>query len=161
MAASSRTWNPIARIFDASVPKHEYVVRSLLLAQLWWVPAVLGLLAVKPAAPVDHRAAGSAAVLFSTIALLPLVENAVYIFLVDLTAGAGRARIRISVAAALAAAGLHAITSAGAVFLFGAYFIFAAVYLAWRETDRSFGFWFGVALHALFNAPAAALAFLG
>jgi len=161
MAGNLRILNPIDLFFDVSVPKYKYVVRSLLLADLWWVVAVLGLLAIKPAAVIDYRAAGSFTTLFATVLLLPLVENAIYLFLVDLVAGHGRARIRISVVAASIATVLHAIYSTDAVFLFGSYFIFAAVYLAWREEDRSFGFWFGVMLHAMFNVPGAAIAFLG
>lgn len=161
MAGNSRSLNPLDLIFDVRVSKYKYVVRSLLLADLWWVLAVLGLLTLKPAMPVDYRAAGSFTSLFATVLLLPLVENAIYIFLVDLVAGRSRARIRISVIAALVATLLHAIYSTEAVFLFGSYFIFAAIYLAWREDDRSFGFWFGVMLHAMFNIPAAAIAFLG
>jgi hypothetical protein len=161
MAGTKRLPNPIDLIFDVSVPKYQYVVRGLLLADLWWALAVLGLLAVKPAVVIDDRAAGSLTTLLATVLLLPLVENAIYIFLVDLVAGHGRARIRISVIAALVSTLLHAGDSTGAVFLFGSYFIFAAGYLAWREEDRSFGFWFGVILHAMFNAPGAAIAFLG
>ncbi len=161
MAGSTRSLNPIHVIFDVSVPKYKYIVRSLLLADLWWVLAVLGLLAIKPAPVIDYRAAGSFTMLLATVVLLPLIENAVYIFLVDLAAGATRAPIRISIAAALVATGLHAIYSTEAIFLFGSYFIFAAIYLAWRDQDRSFGFWFGVMLHAMFKVPAAAIAFLG
>ncbi len=159
--AGSRSLNPIDLIFDVRVSKYKYVVRSLLLADLWWVLAVLGLLALKPATPIDYRAAGSFTMLAATVLLLPLVQNAIYIFLVDLAAGRSRARIRISIVAALVATLLHAIYSTEAVFLFGSYFIFAAIYLAWREEDRSFGFWFGVMLHVMFNVPAAAIAFLG
>jgi len=161
MAGNSRSLNPIDLIFDVRVSKYKYVVRSLLLADLWWVLAVLGLLALKPAAAIDYRAAGSFTTLAATVLLLPLVENAIYIFLVDLVAGHSRARIRISVGAALVATVLHTIYSTEAVFLFGSYFIFAAIYLAWREEDRSFGFWFGVLLHMMFNVPAATIAFLG
>ena len=162
MAGGLRIWNPIELFFDVSVPKYKYVVRSLLLADLWWGVAVLGLVAIKPAAVIDHRAAGSFTTLFAIVLLLlPLVENTIYLFLVDLVAGHSRARIRISVGAALVATVLHTIYSAEAVFLFGSYFIFAAIYLAWREEDRSFGFWLGVMLHAMFNVPGAAIAFLG
>jgi hypothetical protein len=161
MAGNSRILNPIDLIFDVSVSKHKYVVRGLLLADLWWALAVLGLLAIKPAAVIDYRDAGSFTTLFATVLLLPLIENAIYIFLVDLAAGRSQARIRISVGAALIATGLHAIYSTDAVFLFGSYFLFAAVYLAWRDEDRSFGFWFGAMLHVMFSLPAGAIAFLG
>ncbi|HLZ65562.1 MAG TPA: hypothetical protein VKQ29_04990 [Aliidongia sp.] len=130
-------------------------------SDLWWVLAALGLVAIKPAPLADGRAAGSLALLCLSGLLLPLIQNAIYIFLIDLVAGRRQAHIRISIVAALAAAGLQAIYSTGVLFLFGSYFIFAAVYLAWREEDRSFGFWFGVLLHVLFNAPAATIAFLG
>lgn len=161
MAGHSRTLNPLHLIFDVSVPKYKYVVRSLLLADLWWVLAVAGLLAIKPAPVVDYRAAGSVTTLLASVALLPLVGNGIYIFLLDLIAGETQARIRVSIIAALIATGLHAIYSTDAIFLFGSYFIFAAIYLAWRAEDRSFGFWFGVLLHAMFNVPGAAIAFLG
>ena len=153
MAGFSRTSNPFDLIFDVSVSKHRYVLRGLFLA-------IAGLLAAKPTGLTDSRAAGSVSTLFSTVLLLPLVQNAIYIFPVDLVAGRSRARLRISIAAALLASLVYAVHSADAAFLFGSYFIFAAVYLAWRETDRSFGFWFGVVLHAIFNLPAAAVAFL-
>ena len=161
MAETNRLPNPIDLIFDVSVPKYQYVVRGLLVVDLWWTLAVLGLLAVKPAPMIDHRAAGSLSALLATVLLLPLVENAIYIFLVDLFADRSRARIRLSAVAALVSTLLHVSYSTETVFLFGSYFIFAAVYLAWREEDRSFGFWFGVILHAIFNAPGAAIAFLG
>jgi hypothetical protein len=161
MAGNLRILNPLDLFFDVSVPKYKYVVRSLLLADLWWVVAVLGLLAIKPAAVIDYRGAGSFTTLMASVLLLPLIENAIYLFLIDLAAAHSRARIRISVVAALMAAGLQAIYSTEAVFLFGSYFIFAAVYLAWRDEDRSFGFWFGVMLHAMFNVPGAAITFLG
>jgi hypothetical protein len=161
MAETNRLPNPIDLIFDVSVPKSRYVVRGLLLADVWWTLAVLGLLAVKPAPVIDQLAAGSLAALIATVLLLPLVENAIYILAVDLAAGHGRARLPVAAVLAALATLLHGSYGLEALFLFGAYFSFAMIYLAWRGIDRSMGFWLGVVLHALLNAPGAVRAFLG
>ena len=161
MTSIARNLNVIGPMFDVSVPKRRYVACSLGLVNLWWGAGVAVLVLSAPGRLPDAHAAGSLATLFATIALLPLVENAVYLLLIDLAASRSRASFRISLVGALAATVLHAPPPAEALCLFGAYFFTATAYLAWRDQDRSFGFWFGVGLHGLFNLPPALLAFLG
>jgi len=161
MTDIARSLNVIGPMFDVSVPKRRYVACSLGLVNLWWGAGVAMLVMAAPGRLPDIHAVGSLATLFATIALLPLVENAVYLLLVDLVASRSRACFRIALIGALVATLLRAPGPAEALCLFGAYFFTGMVYLAWRDQDRSFGFWFGVGLHGLFNLPPALLAFVG
>ncbi|HEV2673126.1 MAG TPA: hypothetical protein VGV37_01210 [Aliidongia sp.] len=161
MTDIARSLNLIEPMFDVSVSKRDYMACSLRLVNLWWGSGVALLVTTASNRLPDPHAMGSLATLLATVLLLPLVENAVYLLLIDLISARNRAPLRVSFIAALAATLLHSTRPPEALFLLGAYFFTAAVYLAWRHQDRSFGFWFGVGLHGLFNLPTAVLGFLG
>ncbi|GGF08043.1 hypothetical protein GCM10011611_11850 [Aliidongia dinghuensis] len=153
-------FNLIDPLFDASVPKACYVARSLRLAHLAWGGGVI-ILVSAPNVPADPEVPGSVMHLVRAVLLWPLVENAVFLLLLHLIAQRGETGRTLSVVAAASATLVTAPPPSQALFLFSAYFLTAAVYLAWRDRDRHFGFWLGAALHGLFNAPGAVVGYWG
>ncbi|RTL39041.1 MAG: hypothetical protein EKK53_18055 [Burkholderiales bacterium] len=119
---------------------------------IWLAFSVLIIALGNPGPPSNVAPSADLFELLESIAIAPLVENAIYIALLSLVDATNRQNLVAAIFAAVMAL-FH--WPWRAIPAFGLFFIIALFCMANRNRRPRFAFWGGVILHSMFNLPAA------